>query len=118
MKLLTDENIHIQVAKELTDLGHDVLDIKLSHLEGIKDTKIIRLASNQQRIIITHDIDYLNNSRNLPDPPSAIIILPGNQPYQQIINRLNNLFKNQKLFKKNHPCVYILEYNQLEIYQL
>ena len=88
MKLLTNENVAQSVVNKLISLGYDVLDIKTNKLQGITDTKIVNIALQENRVVITHDRDYIELTKPLSDHPSVIIILPGNQPSKQITDRL------------------------------
>lgn len=42
MKIFVDENIPIFTADELRHLGHDVKDIRGTHLEGVDDSIICK----------------------------------------------------------------------------
>ncbi len=58
MKFIADVNIASKVIRLLRQTGHDVLDIK--KLDPItSDTEIIKLAREENRIILTHDKDFL-----------------------------------------------------------
>lgn len=55
---LADENIHPGVVAFLRARGSDVLDVKEEGLEGSDDAKLMRLAVDQGRLILTHDSDF------------------------------------------------------------
>ena len=55
MKILVDENIPILTANALQGLGHDVLDIRGTVHEGIKDTELWELAQQEECLLITTD---------------------------------------------------------------
>ncbi|MBX2944271.1 MAG: DUF5615 family PIN-like protein [Cyclobacteriaceae bacterium] len=57
MKLLADENIPLETVELLEESGFDVLSI-LRKYSGVADTKIIDLANNEDRLIITFDKDF------------------------------------------------------------
>ena len=57
MKFVADVNIAQKVIKLLRQNGHDVLDIKKQDAET-SDINIIKLASKEKRIILTHDKDF------------------------------------------------------------
>lgn len=118
MKLLTDENIHATVVKTLSERGFDVLDIKAERFQQLPDEDIISLADKEDRIIITHDKDYLTLTRRHHRPATTIIILPANQPPARVVARLQKLLSNPTLISRNHPCILFVEYSQLEIYKL
>lgn len=58
MKFIADVNIAKTVITFLRKEGHDVIDIKaLSRTAS--DTEIIKLALKENRIVLTHDKDFL-----------------------------------------------------------
>ena len=58
MKFVADVNIAQSVIKLLRQNGYNVLDIKKQDPKT-SDTNIIKLASKEERIILTHDKDFL-----------------------------------------------------------
>lgn len=55
---VTDENIHPDVVRALRRDGCDVLDVKESGFVGASDLVILRMALEENRIILTHDSDF------------------------------------------------------------
>lgn len=55
MKILVDENIPLMTVKALRDLGHDVLDIRGTKNEGIKNSILWKLTQKNHRFFITTD---------------------------------------------------------------
>jgi len=55
MKLLVDEHIPRMTVQALVDMGHDVLDIRGSELEGLPDNELWDLAQSQQRVLVSAD---------------------------------------------------------------
>ncbi|MEK7616799.1 MAG: DUF5615 family PIN-like protein [Patescibacteria group bacterium] len=62
MKFVADINIAQKVIKLLRKTGHNLVDIKKLNLT-IPDVDIIKLASDEHRIILTHDKDFLGLSK-------------------------------------------------------
>lgn len=58
MKFIADINIPQLLINQLTNLGHDVLDIKKQSLTN-SDIEIVEIARKQSRIILTRDKDYI-----------------------------------------------------------
>ena len=56
--LLTDENIDPDVVAGLRQLGFDVLDVVESGRAGSSDVDLIRWASSQGRVVVSHDADF------------------------------------------------------------
>jgi predicted nuclease of predicted toxin-antitoxin system len=55
MKILIDENIPLMTVSALLDLGHDVLDIRGTKNEGIKNSSLWKLIQKERRFFITTD---------------------------------------------------------------
>ena len=60
LKFLVDENIAGSVVNALRKSGYDVKDVKEEKLYGLSDSKILEMANEGDRIIITHDKDFMN----------------------------------------------------------
>ncbi len=58
MNFLIDENVHIGLLLFLKNLGYDV---KTSE-KGIRNGQIFSLCTNEKRILITRDADFMNSS--------------------------------------------------------
>lgn len=69
-----DENIPIELANHLRELGHDVDTVVDEGLLGSPDDAIERAARNAKRIVITLDTD-LGDVRKFPPRESAGIVL-------------------------------------------
>jgi len=94
LRFLSDENIFPQVITFLRKSEHDVKDIQESGLYQITDDKIIEIASHEERTILRykHFGDIL---RYPPQSLSGIVLIRIHPPLlDDIINALNNLFKN------------------------
>lgn len=59
MRVLLDENISDDLKKIFLSSGIDVLDLKEKGLRQTPDRKVVHLAIESQRVIITHDKDFL-----------------------------------------------------------
>ena len=59
MKILVDENIPNSTVGALRSAGHDVLDIRGTPDEGLTDEEIFRVATEQQRLLITTDKGFV-----------------------------------------------------------
>lgn len=59
--LLSDENFRLPVMRVLRALGHDVVTVQDAGLDnqGLADSAILAEATAQNRIVLTHDRDYI-----------------------------------------------------------
>ncbi len=71
--LIANENIPLASIKALRIAGFDVLAIVESY-RGENDRKVLSVATNEQRILITFDRDYgeLIFKERMPVPPAVI----------------------------------------------
>lgn len=58
MRLLLDECVHPRVADLLGDAGHDVSTIASLGLHGATDPRVLEVAVDQGRILVTLDTDF------------------------------------------------------------
>jgi predicted nuclease of predicted toxin-antitoxin system len=73
--LLTDENIHPEVAAELRRQGKDVVTAIELGLGGEPDTIVLRTAVVMGRVVITHDSDFGLLAVNAGEPSVGLIYL-------------------------------------------
>lgn len=58
MKLLIDESLSAEVARRLSDAGHDVRHVSDEGLLGAPDTDVLRVAGGSGRVLISADTDF------------------------------------------------------------
>jgi predicted nuclease of predicted toxin-antitoxin system len=59
VQILVDENIPRRTVVRLRELGHDVLDIRGTLREGMKDELLWELAQKEERLLISTDRRFL-----------------------------------------------------------
>lgn len=59
MKVAVDENIPLVTVDEMRHLGHDVLDVRGTPLQGIPDPELWALSQAQERLLITTDTGFV-----------------------------------------------------------
>ena len=58
MNFLLDENFPKSAEKLLTDLGHQVIDIRGTELQGIDDFRLFEVAQENRADLLTTDRDF------------------------------------------------------------
>ena len=58
MKFLIDQDVYAATARFLTELGHDVVRVAEIGLSQAADDELLRVAAEQQRLLVTRDRDY------------------------------------------------------------
>ena len=75
MKFLVDADLPRSVAKILISLGHDAIDIRDIKPLATTDTVIYRSIKEQNRILVTRDLDFSNILLYPPPADAGIIVL-------------------------------------------
>jgi predicted nuclease of predicted toxin-antitoxin system len=58
MKFLTDQDVYATAVRLLTGLGHDVATAALLGLSQAEDAELLRVAHQQDRVLVTRDRDF------------------------------------------------------------
>jgi len=58
MKFLADMGISPKTVAFLQSLGHDALHLHTQGLDRSSDSSILEKARNEQRVLLTHDLDF------------------------------------------------------------
>lgn len=66
IRFLVDENLPVDVVDALTSFGFDTLYIRTSRYRGVADEIVWQLAVDQQRILVTRDLDFPLTNRQQP----------------------------------------------------
>jgi len=83
VKILVDENIPLMTVRALTDLGHDVCDIRGTEFEGIDDDALWGIARQQDRLIVTTDKAFAKHRSEQHD---GILVIRLRHPNRQAIH--------------------------------
>lgn len=76
-KLLVDESLGIGTTTFLRDLGWNAKDASEVGLCGHPDENLLSYAYKYDRILLTHDEDFLDDRKFPPHRNPGIIVLPG-----------------------------------------
>jgi predicted nuclease of predicted toxin-antitoxin system len=79
MKFIVDAQLPQQLSLVLTSLGGDAIHtLDLPEKNRTGDDKIIKLAENEQRIVITKDSDFLQSHLLHNQPAKLLMVNTGN----------------------------------------
>ncbi len=76
MLFKVDENLPVEMAKLLSDLGHDAKTINDQRLQGVNDRVLLERCDREKRTLVTLDIDF-SDIRTYPPQDHEGIILKG-----------------------------------------
>lgn len=80
MRFKIDENLPIEVAGVLRDAGHDAMTIGDQRMSGEPDPRIAAVCRDEDRAILTLDLDF-SDIRTYPpsDYPGIVVLRPSTQ---------------------------------------
>lgn len=119
LRLLLDANLSIKTIPALLELfPFNVKHISEIDPTSLPDEQIIDIAIRENRIILTHDLDYgeIYYFRNLQQL-GIIMLRLKNQTTENVLKRLYKFFSNNKMYKKNlYRSLVIITENKFRIF--
>ncbi len=85
MKFIADENISKTLVHAIRAAGYDIISVSEKELFGLSDKDILKFATREERIILTHDNDFLNISRATPKSIPGVILLRFSRKNPEIV---------------------------------
>ena len=82
-RFLVDEALGIEVARFLRDESFNVKYVGEVGLEHRDDTEVFAFARRDDRLLLTHDKDFLNDRRFPPQGSPGVVVLAGGDGDQQ-----------------------------------
>lgn len=106
MKFLIDENVRKEIIDFIKGLGYDVLLAP----QGSKDEEIAKIAKEEDRIILTHDIHFADILAYPPKEFNGIIRIRIHPPNAEtIITALKNLLQKLPLSEIDKKLIILEE---------
>ena len=113
MKLIIDAQLPFRLSQLLKEKGHDVIHTDdLPNKEKTTDKEIRKIAQEENRIVFTKDIDFLNSFHLHNIPEKLLIVTTGNIKNKKLFDLfLNNIVRIEELFAQCN----LVELNNTEI---
>jgi hypothetical protein len=119
-RFLVDENVDVGVSDAINELGWNSVTVGEVGLIGHSDEGVFAFAWNEDRMILTHDKDFLDNQRFPFHRNPGLFVLPGEQgqgdyrdravalillyvaPYQDIYRGIKGWFSEDMVWTSTH----------------
>lgn len=118
MKIKLDENLGQQGAILLRDAGHEVATVLEQELCAADDHTLISICQQEQRCLVTLDLDYANPLLFKPDEYAGIVVLrlPPKATYADLLDAIHTLIKGLTKAKVNNK-LWIIHKGRIREYQ-
>lgn len=98
MKIKLDENIPARLADILTQLGHDTDTIYREGYAGSHDDQVWQITQQNQRFLITQDLDFSDIRRFVPGSHFGILLVRlRDLGREALLKRIEFLFQQKML---------------------
>lgn len=88
MKLKLDENLAERHRARLELAGHDVRTVGQQGMRGVGDTDLFEVCNDEQRVLVTLDMDFSNVLAFPPGGTPGVIVLRGRDALLRTIDIL------------------------------
>lgn len=115
MKAKLDENLPLQIAPCLRNLGHDVQTTKDEGLSGCNDFDLWTAAQSEGRTLITQDMDFSDSRRFAPGTHHGIVLIRLRSPSRLgLLERAEEVFRNEKV-SAWHGCFVVVTERKVRV---
>lgn len=98
MKIKIDENLPQALARILNNLGHEAHTVVQEGLAGRDDQAVWVAAQQEERLLLTQDMDFSDLRRFAPGSHAGIVLLRLNQPSRKRFRRrIEEVFQTENV---------------------
>lgn len=115
MRFKIDENLPVEAATLFIARGHDAVTVIAQTLSGSADSDIAQVCIQEERILVTLDLDFANIRAYPPQHfPGFVVFRVGRQSKPYLLNLLQNVlpYIDQKEWKHQ---LWIIEETRIRI---
>jgi len=95
LRFKIDENLPIEIADLLGEAGYEAETVWSEQIQGFSDIEILELCQNENRVIVTLDMDFSDIRKYKPEDYQGIILLRiASQSKQSVINLFKKIIPN------------------------
>lgn len=92
MRFKIDENLPVEVAEILREIGYDALTVEEQRLRGEQDQSLASICRREQRILVTLDLDFADIRTYRPkDYPGFLVLRLKNQDKLEVLKVFRSL---------------------------
>lgn len=100
MKFKLDENLPAEAAQYLSEVGFDAMSVLDQGLGGAADARLARICKEEDRVLLTFDLDFANTRSYPPGEHAGLIVF--RLPTQERRSFLDVLARRSRHLKRAH----------------
>lgn len=117
MKIKLDENIPLSAKRALANISDDIHAVIDEGLVGVDDKTLWNICQNEQRFLITQDLDFSDTRKFLPGTHCGILLLRLKNPSANEIKRLLMDLVNIHHIEHWHGCMVVATQTKVRIFR-
>jgi predicted nuclease of predicted toxin-antitoxin system len=115
VRLKIDENLPQEVTMLLRENGYDAVSVFDQSMSGETDTIVFEVCQNEERVLVTLDLDFSNIQAYPPASASGMIVLRlGRQDKASVLDVMKRLIPVFETHAPNHK-LWIVEEDRIRI---
>ncbi len=75
MHFKLDENLGARIYRRFVESGHKVQTVRQQSLQGVSDQQLFEVCCDEQRCLVTLDLDFSNTLRFPPELSGGIVVI-------------------------------------------
>ena len=97
MRFLVDVGVSLSTVKVLREEGHDAVHLREQGLQRLPDEKILEKAKQENRIVLTFDLDFANLLvLGMAQSPSVMIFRLNDETPASVIPRMLSVIQERR----------------------
>jgi len=117
MRLKLDENMDVRLAVVARNSGHSVETVLSQGLSGQEDGVVYDVCLEEERTLITMDLDFANPVRFPPGPTAGVIVLRPPRPVLGLIRAALSVALAQLDRMSPQGALWIAEPGRVRVYE-
>jgi len=118
MKFKLDENLGARTQHLFKEAGHDIHTVRQENLQGASDRHLFQICCDEQRCLVTLDLDFADVLRFPPQQTNGIIVIrvPRNPSLALLENLIEQMLQTVSQMSVQKQ-LWIVEVGRIRIHQ-
>lgn len=105
IKIFADENVEKSVVFSLKEKGFDITSVNIEKRKGLSDKEQLNFAIEKNRVVLTHDLDFVKISKQKDNP--GVLFIPKVRKPEEIVKRVVRILELLDLEDLENEVVFV-----------